>query len=75
MLCGEFGVKGTSTELEWYQRFLEILVAEGYDMMSEAYQLGDFPQLDGSSIETAQLNQAGRIFVRYMSHLTYYAHG
>ena len=75
VLCGEFGVKGSSAELEWYQRFLEILVAEGYDMMSEAYQLGDFPQLDGASIETAHLNQAGRLFTQYMSHLAYYTNG
>jgi hypothetical protein len=73
VLCGEFGVKGTPEEHVWYQRFLEILHAEGYDMMSEAYQLGDFPQLEGTSIETGQLNTAGRVFVEYMDNLTYYA--
>jgi hypothetical protein len=73
VLCGEFGVKSTPAELTWYQRFLEILLADGYDLMCEAYQLGDFPQLEGASIETGHLNVAGRIFVGHMSNLAYYA--
>jgi hypothetical protein len=73
VLCGEFGVKGTTAELTWYRHFLEILLADGYDMMVEAYQLGDFSQLTGDSIATGQLNTAGRLFADSMTHLAYYA--
>jgi hypothetical protein len=72
VLCGEFGVKGSAEELAWYRHLLEILWADGYDMMVEAYQLGDFPQLTGDSIATGQLNTAGHLFTEYMTDLTYY---
>jgi hypothetical protein len=73
VLCGEFGVKDSAVELAWYRHFLEILLADGYDMMCEAYQLGDFPQLVGDSIATGQLNTAGRLFVESMTNVVYYA--
>jgi hypothetical protein len=73
VLCGEFGVKGSPEELAWFQHFLALLDAGGYDMMVEAYQLGDFPQLEGASIATGRLNPAGQLFVSYMTGLTYYA--
>jgi hypothetical protein len=74
VLCGEFGVKVEQSELAWYRRFLKVLIADGYDMMCEAYQLGDFPQLEGDSVATGRLNTAGRIFVdHFPSNLAYYA--